>query len=389
MKKLLAVLLSTTCAVAAVPAFAQDADIPPVAEETVGVKPAIDPGPNIFAMDQSWDGLSTFQVFSAEDFTYKGGMGTGMVAQGQVSADGTTAYTTSTYLERITWGEPDMVLQVFDVATLSVTAEIMLPPKITMVAAYEHLLQLSADERFIFIMNATPAASVTVVDLEAGAVTMEVPTPGCWEIYPATSGLKFTMLCGDGAAKTFILNETGTEIVSELATDLFNVDDDPLFVHAERRGDADELLFVSYTGNVYRVSDAGDAPELIEIVSLTADVEAPFAPGGYALTAYNAANDYLFVVMHADPYDGSHKDAGDEVWVMDMAVGTLLYRLQPEHGLVSLYVDDAELPTLYGFNEEDYTIRSYAIDPAATHGIIMEETGAVSVGGGLVITVRE
>ena len=30
-----------------------------------------------------------------------------------------------------------------------------------------------------------------------------------------------------------------------------------------------------------------------------------------------------------------------------------------------------------------------AIDPAATHGIVMEETGVVSVGGGQVITVRE
>ncbi|MCC6734801.1 MAG: hypothetical protein IT534_01580 [Bauldia sp.] len=388
MKKLLAILLSTTCALPVVPALSQEPP-PPIPFETVGVKETIDPGPNLFLMGQSWDGASTLQVFDATDLTYKGGMGTGMMAQSVLSADGLTAYTTSTYLTRLTYGDTTMVLQAFDVATMTPTMEVVLPPKIAMVGPYEHLLQLSADERFALVMNATPAASVTIVDLVAGAVTAEVPTPGCWEIYPATTGLKWTMLCGDGTARTFVMNDAGTELVSQEATAVFDADADPLFVHAER-GAGDELLFVSFGGSVYRVSDAGTAPELLGAFSFADDFEWPFAPGGYQVSAYNAANDVLFVAVHGDPYDGSHKDGSTEIWVVDMAGERLLYRLQPEvHGFVSLEVTAADRPVLYGFSEHDYMVHVYDIDLTAPFGVVLTEMGAVDVPGGQVLAVRQ
>ncbi|MCW5714787.1 MAG: hypothetical protein KIT43_09780 [Bauldia sp.] len=388
MKKLLAILLSTTCALSVAPALSQEPP-PPVPFETVGVKEAIDPGPNLFLLQQSWDGASTLQVFDAVDLTYKGGMGTGMMAQSVVSADGLTAYTMSTYLSRLTYGDTLMVLQAFDIATLTPTLEVVLPPKIAMVGPYEHLLQLSADERFALVMNATPAASVTIVDLVAGEVTAEIPTPGCWEIYPATTGLKWTMLCGDGTARTFVMNDAGTEVVSQEATPVFDADTDPLFVHAER-GAGDELIFVSYGGSVYSISDAGTAPELLSTFSFADDLELPYAPGGYQLTAYNEANDVLFVTVHADPYDGSHKDGSTEIWVVDLANEALLYRLQPEeHGFISLEVTDGDRPVLYGFTEHSYTVHVFDIDLTAPFGIIMTETGVVDVPGGQVLAVRE
>lgn len=387
MKKLLFTLVSTSCASVAVTAYAQDVP-PPLEPETVITKPAIDPGPNLFVLEGSWDGASSLQVYGAEDLVNKGAMTTGSMAQSQVSADGNTAYTISTYMERIVYGPAKMVLQAFDVDTLTVKGEVELPPKVAMVGPYEHLLQLTADENYALVMNATPAASVTIVDLAAMAVTMEVPTPGCWSIYPATAGLKWTMLCGDGTAITYVMNDAGTEIVSQNTAPLFDVDEDPLFVHAER-GKGDELLFVSFGGDVYRVSDAGDAPELVEMFSITDPVDDPFAPGGYAIAAYNAANDFLFVVMHADPYDGSHKDAGTEVWVVDMANSALKYRLQPKPGIVSLWVDDEAMPTLYAFNEEEGIVFEYGIDPAATFGIILSEIAEVDVDGGQVLTVRQ
>lgn len=386
MKKPLAILLSTACApLLAVPGSAQEPP-PPIPFETVGVKAAIDPGPNMFVLDQSWSGASTLQVFAADDFDYKGGMSTGSMAQAQLSADGTTAYTISTYLERFTEGDTEMVLQVFDVATLTRTAEIALPPKIAMVGPYENLLQLAADERFALVMNATPAASVTVVDLEAGAVTMEVPTPGCWNIYPATTGLKWTMLCGDGTAQTFVLNDAGTEIASQNATAIFDADVDPLFSHGER-GTGDELLFVSYGGDVYRVSDASDTPALVGTFSFGDTLDEPFAPGGYQVSAYNEANDVLFVTVHNEPYDGSHKDGSTEIWAIDVGGEALLYRFQLEPGYVSLAVTGEEIPTLYAFNEHDYTLHAFSVDLSAPYGIILTENAVVD-SGGQVITVR-
>src|SRR5688572_29377802 len=107
MKKPLAILLSTCALLLAVPGSAQDPP-PPIPSETVGVKDAIDPGPNVFVLDQSWSGASTLQVFAADDFDYKGGMATGSMAQAQLSADGTTAYTISTYMERFIDGDVEM-----------------------------------------------------------------------------------------------------------------------------------------------------------------------------------------------------------------------------------------------------------------------------------------
>src|SRR5690606_4574762 len=145
-------LLCTTCAALAAPALAQDTP-PPLTPETLTVRESIDPGPNLFAMDQSWEGPSTLQIFGQDDLAYRGGLGTGSMAQSQISADGATAYTVATYMRRYTWGEVEMVLQVFDIATLTMTQEIPLPPKIAMVGPYEHLLQLSADERFALVSN--------------------------------------------------------------------------------------------------------------------------------------------------------------------------------------------------------------------------------------------
>ena len=50
-----------------------------------------------------------------DTLAYKGGLGTGMMAQSVLSADGLTAYTMSTYLSRLTYGDTlgDLALSTF------------------------------------------------------------------------------------------------------------------------------------------------------------------------------------------------------------------------------------------------------------------------------------
>ena len=55
------------------PALAQDAPLPP---ETMSVKAAIDPGPNVFVYQESLDGPGTIAVFGADDLAMKGTMST-------------------------------------------------------------------------------------------------------------------------------------------------------------------------------------------------------------------------------------------------------------------------------------------------------------------------
>ena len=49
------------------------------------------------------------------------------------------------------------------------------------------------------MFNATPAQSLSIVDLQAQQTTAELQTPGCSLVYPA-GARRFFMLCADGAA---------------------------------------------------------------------------------------------------------------------------------------------------------------------------------------------
>jgi len=224
------------------------------------VKPAIDPGSNVFTLDQEWGGASSINVFSAADLSYKGNLSSGTMAQMLLSADGRTAYTASVYMKRIAYGDAEMVLQAFDVATLSPTREIALPPKLAMLTSYRHLVAESADGRFIYVQNATPATSVTVVDTGTGKVTGEIPTPGCFGIYPALEADKFSVVCGDGTFASFALKPDGSGADRSPSEKIFDVDKDPIFLSAERV-DSD-LVYVSFHGNLYRVTDSGPAVTL-------------------------------------------------------------------------------------------------------------------------------
>ena len=379
---LFAVVLGVGALVAAPVSAQSEAD---AAFDEVHVKARLDPGPNLFALETSWDGASRYHVLAAAgDMAYKGQLSTGSMAQGTVSADGKTAYTVSVYMERITRGAMKAYLEIFDAETATLRREIELPPIVAMVGPYEHLLQLSADETHLFIMNATPATSVTVVDLASGEILPEVPTPGCWSLYPATSGLKFSSLCGDGAMNSFAIDPNGGEATVTKSEPFFDVEADPLFVHAVRRGDA--LVFVSFGGVVHTVTDAGDAPGAEGSFSIVEGVEGGWAPGGYSVLAYNPAHDVLFVTMHEGAYDGSHKDAAGEVWAVDMKNEETLYR-SPVEAVASIAATPGEAPSVFGFSEEHEKITRYAVDPDARFALKPEAEAELA--GGLVMDVRQ
>src|SRR6202046_5684252 len=132
------------------------------------VKPAIDPGSNVFTLDQEWGGASSINIFSASDLKYRGNFSSGTMAQMLLSHDGRTAYTTSVYMKRIARSDAEMGLQAFDVAPSSPPREVALPAKLAMLTPYRHMLAESADGKYVFVQNATPATSVTVVDVQAG-----------------------------------------------------------------------------------------------------------------------------------------------------------------------------------------------------------------------------
>ncbi|HAA45247.1 MAG: methylamine dehydrogenase heavy chain [Halomonas sp. 54_146] len=329
--------------------------------EELTVMERIKPGPNVFVLDQLWSGASRANVISQEDLTVKGNLSFGIVGQIVTSHDSKTLYSMSAYAERISYGPTEVVLQEFDVDTLSLKREIVIPEKAAQVAPSNAIVALSYDDNYAFVQNATPATSVSVVDLTSGEFVEEVPTPGCFGIFPASDSVKFTTACGDGRFQSFSLGNDNQFGSPEPSEKIFDPTSDPIFIVGKRAGD--ELVFVSFFGNVYQVSDSGDMVSLTNKFAITDGVEGGWAPGGVDVAAYNEANDVLFVTMHSDAYNGSHKNAAEEVWAVELSSGDVLSR-SPVHELASISVTDGETPILFGLDEES-TLTRFEVDVGA------------------------
>ncbi|TCO69567.1 amine dehydrogenase large subunit [Rhodovulum euryhalinum] len=349
----LAAAMAVPLTLAGGPAPAQD-----FVPETLSVKPTIDPGPNVFVNQQQWIGAGSIAIFDQATLKLKALLPTGAMGQMLVSADGKTAWAQSSFLKRTTYGPNEMVLTRFDVETAAIGPEVILPPKAAMALGYTPLLRHSADGRFVLVQNATPASSVTVVDVTAQTVVQEIPTPGCWGIYPAAEGARFSTICGDGTFASYTLSADGTGAEKATSAAVFDPETDPIFIEDERVGDA--LLFLTYSGKLIRLSDTGAAVEKLSETDLVAGIEGGWAPGGYELIAANAAKNVLFVGMHPESFDGSHKKGMEEIWAIDLATGTVAARSKVEH-LSSITVTPAAAPVLFGTTEEGKLIR-YDID---------------------------
>ncbi|MGQ3670919.1 amine dehydrogenase large subunit [Xanthobacter sp. TB0136] len=333
--------------------------------EKLTVEERIPPGPNLFVVDQNWAGASNISVFGVKDLDMRGIVSVGLITQYTLSPDRKTIYTASSYAKRITYGPQEAVLQEFDVETLTEKREIIISDKMAMVAPQNNALVLSADGQYIFIQNATPATSVSVVDLKAGKQIAEVPTPGCWSIHPALKGVRFTTMCGDGTFQSFTIQPDGTFSKPEKSAKIFDADKDALFTISQRRGE--DLLFISFSGKLYSISDASGPARLVESFSITeGQVEEgeTWAPGGFQVIAYNAPNDVLFVTMHPDAKNGSHKNPAHEIWPVHVASKKVLYR-SPVEGVKSIAVTQDKAPILFGADDDEAVLTRYAVDPEA------------------------
>ena len=187
------------------------------------------------------------------------------------------------------------------------------------------MLGLSSDEKFLFLQNATPATSVTVVDMGAKKLASEIPMPGCFGIYPAaTAANKFVALCGDGTAATVTVDAKGSSTGITRSSAFFDADTDPLFPKAARDGDT--LYFASFNGLIYKVDISGATAQLVEKYSIVDGVPGEWKPASENLLAYAPAGKVLFISMFPNSKDGDHRVNATQIWSVDVASKTVLSR---------------------------------------------------------------
>ncbi len=347
-----ALALAAVAASVATPAVAQPtraAKPAPLPVETLTVQPLAPAGPRrVYLSDVALPHIvdGKLHVVDGDSMSYRGLVATGYAGQSTLSADRRRLYVATSYYTRLSRGERTDVLDVYDAATLAHDHEIVIPPRHAQALNYRGLIAVSADDRWVFVQNATPAVSVSVVDTKARRFVQEVDTPGCWTILPVRSRPNaFATLCGDGTMLTVTLSEDGTASTLERSAKLFDLEKDPVFSHAE--ADGDRLWYVSFRGVLHEVDLSGPVATASAWPMVSgALAKEGWRPGGYQVSALHRASGRLHVAMHRKGGEGSHKNPADQIWTVDPKARRVLAR-GPASGAISIAVSQDAAPLLF------------------------------------------
>lgn len=340
LRRLAAAVAGVWLAGAVLAVAAQPKSVPPElpAETLVGSSLASAPSERVYVADIAINTIidGRLRIFDATKGRFLGQVHTGYAGMFTLSANSDELYVATTYLSRGGRGERTDVLEVWDTTTLNPKFEVVLPPRRAQALNYRGLLSVTANGRFALVQNATPATSITVVDLSERKVVSEVQTPGCWGTLPAAGHpARFAMLCGDGKVATVTLDAKGQVADRQATEKLFDADNDAWFHHAERLGD--RYFFLSFKGGLHEVDVGGPAAALKSSRQLVsaAQQQQGWRPGGYQLFAVHPAGRWAVVAMHDKGGEGSHKFPAKQLWFVDLASGKRM-ATAPGNGTASI-----------------------------------------------------
>lgn len=257
------------------------------------------------------------------------------------SAQRDEVYLPATYFSRRFRGERTDVLEVWNLRDLSFVAEIGIPAKRAIDSFALGHGALSDDERFVAVLNWTPATSLSIVDVERRRFAAEIPISGCTLAYGAGKR-RFFSLCGDGAALAVEINEDGSHAASRRSQPFFDPAVDPITEKAVRF--RDRWLFASFDGYLYGVDVGGADLTFPEPWSLLTgdDRAASWRVGGLQHLAVHEASGRLYVLVHRGGPDG-HKNPGEEVWVYDIEAQRRVERIVLRHPGLTIYGEAIEV----------------------------------------------
>lgn len=225
-------------------------------------------------------------------------------------------YTSETFYSRLTRGERTDAITIWDTATLQPKGEIVLPGgKRQQSVTYTGLFRFTNDENWALVSNFTPAQSVTVVDLKGRKVLGDIDLPGCSHIYP-TGQRGFSSLCSDGSMISIVLDGKGGVASSKTIAGVQDIDKQPLFGMPAMVGGT--AWFVSFCGELrgFDLSGTVARPVGKASVGTAPGADPEWRPSGWQVIGSDAKG-LLYVLMSPNGREGSHKDGGTQVWVVD------------------------------------------------------------------------
>ena len=309
----------------------------------------------VYLMDVSFPHLSEGKivVVDADRREVLGMMTTGFLAGLAPAPDRKELYVTETFYSRGVRGERTDVVTIYDPAELKPVGEVVIPPKRFIALTMPYGTVVTRDGRFLLQYNFTPATSVSVVDLKSRRFVGEIDAPGCTMIYPGAGNRRYSMICSDGRLLTHTLDDEGRLASQRMSEQpFFDPDKDSLNVAPARLGDT--LYFVSFLGQVHPLDVSGQEPAAAPTWSLlkAADRRQAWRPGGWQYVAANEKLGRLYVIMHPNGRNGTHKDPGGEIWVYDLKTKARIQRIRTKTPVVSVLTSRDDAPLLYALGAE-------------------------------------
>ena len=246
-----------------------------------------------------------------------GGSGLG-AARLRVARDGSEIYAAESFRTRGNRGERTDAVTIFEPSALSVSGEVIIPPKIAPMSPVDGVNALSDDGRFLAVFNLTPAQSVSIVDTTTREFVGEITTPGCSLVFGA-GDLRFLMICANGDLLNVELNSDGTERRKARVQGFFDPEQDPLRENAVRY--RDQWIFVSFAGIAHTVDVSGE-PEFSETwpMLVRRDQRDDWQIAGRQNLAVHEGSGRLYSIVRqsAEPLDDPADFDGHEIWVYDI-----------------------------------------------------------------------
>lgn len=329
------------------------ADYPkPLAEEpipAVETLPATYPASWMLVHDMNFTSLVDGRVVvvdtAGETHNLKGVMSAGHFATFTAATTRPEIYVAETFYSRLTRGTRTDVITIYDRGTLAAKDEIILPGgKRGQFVSTKNSFKLTNDEKWALVFNFTPASSVTVVDIAGRKILGDIDLPGCSMVYPV-GPRGFATMCADGTMTTLDLAADGTVAASRTSKAFNDIDKDAMFMMPAMVGST--AWFVTFAGNVQGVDLAGPTatPRAKFALGAADGAVTHWRPGGWQVVTADAAG-LLYVLMNPAGKEGSHKDGGTEVWVVDPVKQQRLRRIKLESPGVSVEVTREAKPGL-------------------------------------------
>jgi len=276
----------------------------------------------------------------------KGMVDASFIAQFYQAKSRPEMYIAESFFSRGSRGERTDVISIVDKTSLTQTGEIVIPPKRISGMPTNYHLQAVDDESILLAYNFTPATSVSVVDIVNREFLTEIPIPGCSLVYPM-AGRAFASLCTDGTMLGVRLDGEGNQASTSRTDVFFDANNDPVM---EKPALIDGVAyFPTFLGRVIPVDLSGDSPEVGDEWSLIGEGDEGWRPGGLQVTGADAAG-RLYVLMHPEGYEGSHKDPGIEIWVFDVESRSRIDRIALELPAITFGLTNDDAPLLITTN---------------------------------------